>query len=108
MAVRDLTKGEAAKKDIVGSGNGINDTDNTNNNNDSSATNDTSSTGTQVVVWPLDLSSFESVKAFAAKANQELDRLDVLLENAAIGHSPYAATKDGWENSSVISYSFNL
>jgi NAD(P)-dependent dehydrogenase (short-subunit alcohol dehydrogenase family) len=35
-------------------------------------------------VWQLDLSSYASVKAFAAKANKELDRLDVLVNNAAV------------------------
>ena len=35
-------------------------------------------------VWHLDLSSFESVKAFAARAKRDLDRLDVLVGNAAV------------------------
>ena len=35
-------------------------------------------------VWPLDLSSSASIKEFAARANDELERLDVLLENAGI------------------------
>lgn len=37
-----------------------------------------------VEVWPLDLSSFDSVKAFAERANKELTRVDVLCENAGI------------------------
>lgn len=37
-----------------------------------------------VEVWKLDLSSSESVKQFAARANAELPRVDVLLENAGI------------------------
>ncbi|KAK4204345.1 putative Dehydrogenase/reductase [Triangularia verruculosa] len=38
----------------------------------------------RVEVWPLDLCSFDSVKAFCAKANTALDRLDVLTLNAGI------------------------
>ncbi|KAJ4302223.1 hypothetical protein N0V88_002359 [Collariella sp. IMI 366227] len=37
-----------------------------------------------VEVWSLDLSSFESVKAFCKRAETELERLDVLLMNAAV------------------------
>ncbi|KAF1985179.1 short-chain dehydrogenase/reductase [Aulographum hederae CBS 113979] len=40
-------------------------------------------TNTEIEVWPLDLCSYASVKAFAARANA-LDRLDVLLENAGV------------------------
>lgn len=32
----------------------------------------------------MDLSSYDSVKAFAARADRELERIDVLLENAAV------------------------
>lgn len=61
LAVRTVEKGEAARKRIE------------------------ESTGrTSVVeVWQLELESYESVKAFAEKA-QGLDRLDVLMENAGI------------------------
>jgi NAD(P)-dependent dehydrogenase (short-subunit alcohol dehydrogenase family) len=37
-----------------------------------------------IEVWPLDLCSYESVKSFAARASRELERIDVLLENAGI------------------------
>lgn len=37
-----------------------------------------------VQVWPLDLASYESVKAFAARAAAELDRLDVVINNAGM------------------------
>ena len=39
-------------------------------------------------VWQLDLSSYESVKAFAERASK-LPRLDVLLENAGIASSEF-------------------
>ena len=61
LAVRNLEAGETARADIE------------------------STTGIKNVaeVWPLDLASYESVKSFAAKAN-ELERLDAVIENAAI------------------------
>ncbi|ROW11632.1 hypothetical protein VMCG_01350 [Cytospora schulzeri] len=37
-----------------------------------------------VEVWPLDLGSYASVKAFASRASTDLDRVDVLCENAGI------------------------
>ncbi|KAI9702763.1 MAG: hypothetical protein M1836_007977 [Candelina mexicana] len=64
LAVRSLEKGAAAKKSIE----------------------ETTSRPNVVEVWQLDLSQFESVKQFAAKA-QSLDRLDVLVENAGISPS---------------------
>ena len=35
-------------------------------------------------VWSLDLASYESVRQFADRATRELDRLDGVLENAAV------------------------
>lgn len=37
-----------------------------------------------IEVWPLDLASYASVKAFAGRASTDLDRIDVLCENAGI------------------------
>ncbi|KAF9025666.1 short-chain dehydrogenase [Hymenopellis radicata] len=49
-------------------------------------------------VWEVDLSSFASVSAFADKADRELDRLDILVENAAIVNwGAFEYTNDGWE-----------
>jgi NAD(P)-dependent dehydrogenase (short-subunit alcohol dehydrogenase family) len=61
LAVRNLDKGAAAKATIEES---------------------TKRIGV-VEVWQLDLTSFESVKEFAARA-RKLPRLDVLLENAGV------------------------
>jgi NAD(P)-dependent dehydrogenase (short-subunit alcohol dehydrogenase family) len=70
LACRNLEKGEAAKKEIE------------------------SSTGRNVVeVWQLDLSSYESVKQFAKRA-QGLDRLDILLENAGINTTSFKLAED--------------
>ncbi|PVF95997.1 NAD(P)-binding protein [Serendipita vermifera] len=79
LAVRTIRKGEDAKKIIEAQ---------------------TNSKGlTKVEVWQLDMGQFESVKRFAKRCHDELDRVDILLENAAVGRSPWSVTKDGWENS---------
>lgn len=44
-------------------------------------------------VWHLDLSSFASVKAFATKATRELERLDVLVNNAAIAYDQFTLSE---------------
>lgn len=38
-------------------------------------------------VWPLDLASYDSVKAFAQRATTELDRIDAVIENAGVALS---------------------
>lgn len=65
LACRRTERGEAAKADIEQS---------------LLAT----STPPVIEVWPLDLCSFDSVRAFCRRADAELDRLDVLLANAAM------------------------
>lgn len=63
LAVRNTKAGEDAKADIestTGCGPGT------------------------VEVWLLDLADYASVKAFAARASKDLDRIDVLCENAGI------------------------
>ena len=62
LAVRSTEKGEAAKKDIEAS---------------------TGRTGV-LQVWNLDMSSYQSVLAFADKATKELPRIDVALLNAGV------------------------
>ncbi|CZR63677.1 related to light induced alcohol dehydrogenase Bli-4 [Phialocephala subalpina] len=67
LAVRTLSKGEAAKANILAT---------------------LPNAYPKIIeIWPLDLSSFESVKQFANKVNG-LERLDVVVENAgmATGH----------------------
>ncbi|GAO17616.1 hypothetical protein UVI_02050990 [Ustilaginoidea virens] len=63
LGVRDLDKGDAAKASI-----------------DDTLGRDPS----PIHVWHLDLASYDSVRAFAARADKQLDRLDVLCENAGI------------------------
>ena len=50
-----------------------------------------------VQVWACDLASFASVKQFAQKVDDELERLDIAVLNAAIATSKWAMTPDGWE-----------
>ena len=71
LAVRNLSKGEAAKKSIE------------------------ESTGKKntVEVWHLDLSSYGSVKEFAARI-RTLDRLDAVVENAGIATFKYVTAED--------------
>jgi NAD(P)-dependent dehydrogenase (short-subunit alcohol dehydrogenase family) len=61
LAVRSVEKGEAAKRDIE------------------------SSTGRNVVkVMQLDMSSYQSVLDFAARASKELERIDIAVLNAGV------------------------
>lgn len=72
LAVRDLEKGEAAKKSI----------DQT-----------LSRSPSPVTVWKLDLSSYDSVREFAARVDKELDRVDVVCENAGIATGTFRLTE---------------
>ena len=71
LGVRDLGKGDKAKESIEASTKRQN----------------------VVEVWQLDLASYDSVKKFASKA-QELDRLDVVVENAGIATDKYRLLED--------------
>ncbi|KAF7554444.1 hypothetical protein G7Z17_g2912 [Cylindrodendrum hubeiense] len=62
MAVRNLSAGEDAKAEIEKATGIVNVAE----------------------VWVLDLASYDSVKAFAKKAMSELDRIDAIIENAAV------------------------
>lgn len=66
LACRSIEKAEAAKKSIE----------------------ETTQRQGVVEVWQVDLSSFESVKQFARRV-EGLERLDVIIENAAIATQKY-------------------
>ncbi|RVD87092.1 uncharacterized protein DFL_005337 [Arthrobotrys flagrans] len=70
LAVRTLKSGEAAKSKIE------------------------AETGKKGIaeVWQLDLSSYNSVKAFAKKV-QQLDRLDAIIENAGVALAVWSLTE---------------
>jgi len=73
LGVRNVAKGEDARKDI-----------------------ETSTKRTGVLeVWQVDLASYQSVKAFCARADK-LARLDILLENAAVA-VPFFEVAEGNE-----------
>ncbi|EKM80573.1 hypothetical protein AGABI1DRAFT_70956 [Agaricus bisporus var. burnettii JB137-S8] len=63
-------------------------------------------------LWLVDLSEFSSVQAFADRTVKDLERLDILLLNAAVLHredGSYTTTKDGWETTlHVNDLSFTL
>ena len=71
LAVRNLKKGEDAKKSIE----------------------ETTQRKGVVEVWQLDLSSYESTKQFAHRA-QGLKRLDAVVENAGIAVTEYSVAED--------------
>lgn len=71
LGVRDITKGDEARRSIEASTKRLNIVD----------------------VWQLDLSSYDSVKKFANKA-QGLDRLDAVVENAGIATDKFRLCED--------------
>ncbi|KAB8336827.1 hypothetical protein FH972_021136 [Carpinus fangiana] len=73
LAVRNLSKGEAAKKEIE---------------------EETKCASTVVEVWQLDLSSYESVKQFSARCTKDLKRIDALVENAGIAQDKFSTVED--------------
>ncbi|CZT16998.1 related to enoyl-CoA hydratase/isomerase [Ramularia collo-cygni] len=79
IACRSIEKGESAKEDIE------------------------ASTGRKgvVEVWQLDLQSYDSVRAFAKRA-ESLDRLDILLENAGISTAKYVEVPGTGMESTIV------
>ncbi|KAK7716532.1 hypothetical protein SLS64_003686 [Diaporthe eres] len=80
LACRDLDKGRAAGADIESS---------------------TSRSGV-VDAWQLDLGSFESVRHFCRRAETELDRLDVVVENAGVAIGTYVECDGGFESTIAV------
>lgn len=52
--------------------------------------------------WPLELSEFASVKAFADRFEADGGDLDILVANAAMALAEYSLTPDGYETSYVV------
>lgn len=50
-----------------------------------------------IVVQKLDLASLESVRAAAAALNAKYPRIDLLINNAGVMHTPKSVTRDGFE-----------
>ncbi|KAF2702995.1 NAD(P)-binding protein [Pleomassaria siparia CBS 279.74] len=90
LACRDTSKGEAARSDILSS---------------LSQTSSPSKTTTpDIQVWPLDLCSFSSVTHFCQRAEKELDRIDVVMENAGIAIGEFVKADDagGFESTIAV------
>lgn len=79
LAVRSLARGQVAAESIA------------------------ESTGRRGVVdvWELDLASYASVKALATRAQTELDRLDVVVANAAVSTEEFRLAEDNEETVTV-------
>lgn len=79
MAVRNLDAGAAAKATIE------------------------TETGRKGVldVWHVDLASYESVKLFVSRVEKELDRVDAVVENAAVALDKWVV-KEGRESSLTV------
>ena len=58
----------------------------------------------KVVVRVLDLSSFESVRAFAKVINETEERLDILVNNAGLNRPLDPVTKDGYDTVLQVNY----
>lgn len=78
LAVRSMAKGAEAKKKIVASTNCNEDT---------------------ITIMQLDMSSFDSVKAFATQVEGKIDKLDIAVLNAGIAPPKYVANPStGYES----------
>jgi NAD(P)-dependent dehydrogenase (short-subunit alcohol dehydrogenase family) len=81
LAVRDAAKGETARAEIAAQ-----------------------SKNDGVVVMPLDLGDFASIRSFAAAFAQRFPRLDVLVNNAGIVTRQRTVTKDGLESTFGVNH----
>ncbi|KAJ4360914.1 uncharacterized protein N0V89_001483 [Didymosphaeria variabile] len=79
LAVRTISKGEKAAENIIES---------------------THVTKSVLEVWPLDLSDYESIKAFGARL-QTLDRLDALIQNAGVLTNHFKKEKESGVESHI-------
>ncbi|XP_068730901.1 retinol dehydrogenase 13-like isoform X1 [Montipora capricornis] len=81
LACRDEAKANQAAKDIIAE-----------------------TASDKVLVRVVDLSSFESVRAFAKLINETEERLDILVNNAGLLGSYHSATEDGNEMIFQVNY----
>ncbi|PWY68277.1 short-chain dehydrogenase/reductase family protein [Aspergillus eucalypticola CBS 122712] len=50
-----------------------------------------------IQVWQLEMNSFQSVKSFANRVNEELHQVDIALLNAGIWNRDFGVSPEGWE-----------
>ena len=74
LAVRDLDKGESARRDIAA---GVPNAD--------------------VSVQALDLASLDSIRSASAELHERFDAIDLLVNNAGVMFTPKSTTADGFE-----------
>ncbi|KAF5656999.1 short-chain dehydrogenase reductase family [Fusarium circinatum] len=86
MGVRDERKGESVRQDLIKGGNLDDD---------------------MVQVWKLDLSSYQSIIAFAANA-KSLENLNIAILNAGIYKVSEAFSSTGYEEGMQINYLSNI
>jgi len=79
LAVRSIEKGQSAKAKIISTLNGKTKVD-------------------VIEVWTLDMSSYPSIKAFASKASDELDKIDIVVLNAGLMNPNREVSEYGWES----------
>lgn len=76
LAVRTVEKGENTKRRILAR---------------------TGRQGDTIAIVPVDLTTYDSVRAFIVALEKETPRLDVALLNAGLGNPSYEAAPSGWE-----------
>ncbi|XP_047384762.1 retinol dehydrogenase 13 isoform X3 [Sciurus carolinensis] len=81
LACRDMEKCEAAARDIRGE-----------------------TLNHRVSARHLDLASLKSIREFAAKVIEEEERVDILVNNAAVMRCPHWTTEDGFEMQFGVNY----
>ncbi|KAK3302657.1 uncharacterized protein B0T15DRAFT_543558 [Chaetomium strumarium] len=58
----------------------------------------------RVDVWVLDQTSFDSVRAFAARCASDIDRLDIVILNVGMATPEWIVTEDGHESMFQVNY----
>lgn len=55
-----------------------------------------------IQVWKLEMSSFQSVKDFAKRVQNELTEVDTVVLNAGLWNKDYVKSADGWEETMQV------
>ncbi len=93
LACRSVERGEAAKADIQASIESSIGASKKGNGDEKK---------TAIEVWQVDLTSFESVRAFCRRADEQLDRLDAVVENAGLARPDYVEADGGHESTVAV------
>ncbi|PSR99154.1 hypothetical protein BD289DRAFT_479726 [Coniella lustricola] len=87
LACRDVDKGDTARESLLST---------------LAASASSTNKPTSIEVWQVDLTSFQSVKDFCRQVESQLDRLDVVVENAGIAIGSYVEADGGHESTIAI------